>query len=75
MPTESLIPKELEGIASGSDFVDRLPEFDDHFERMRSEAAKEGKVLRFVGLIDVKQGQLKAGLERWVASRLLTTCS
>lgn len=66
VPTESLVPKELEGIASGDDFMQRLPEFDDHFAKIQAEAQKEGKVLRFVALIDVKAGVVKAGLEKFV---------
>lgn len=66
MPTESLVPKELDGIASGDDFMARLPEFDDHFAKIQEDAQKQGKVLRFVALIDVKAGVVKAGLEKYV---------
>jgi len=69
--TESLIPTALENIQSGKDFVERLPEFDDHFENMRASAQKEGKVLRFVALIDVKTGKVKAGLERCVLHNII----
>jgi hypothetical protein len=31
---------------------------------MRAEALKEGKVLRYVGVIDVLKGEVKASLER-----------
>ena len=33
---------------------------------MRIEASKEGKVLRFVGVVDVEKGQVRAGLEKCV---------
>jgi homoserine dehydrogenase len=56
-----LIPGELSNIATGEEFVKRLPEFDAHFEKMR----KEAQVLRYVGVIDAKGGKVKCGLERY----------
>lgn len=73
VPTESLVPKELDGIASGADFVKGLPEFDAHFEQMRSDAQAENKVLRFVALIDVANGKFKAGLEKSASLYILST--
>jgi len=63
--TTSLIPTQLEGIPSGDDFMDRLPAFDAHFHGMREEAAREGMVLRFVGVVDVESGNIKASLEKY----------
>lgn len=62
--TTSLVPKELEDAATGDEFVARLPEFDSQFDAMREEAAKENKVLRYVGVIDVASSTIKASLER-----------
>ena len=62
--TTSLIPAELEGIASGDEFVRRLPEFDAHYDELRAEAGREGKVLRYAGVIDVQTGVIKADLEK-----------
>ena len=64
VPTETLIPEELADIATGNEFVQRLPEFDAHFEKMRKEAEDAGQVLRYVGVIDAKRGKVKCGLER-----------
>ncbi|KAF7965617.1 hypothetical protein HWV62_42643 [Athelia sp. TMB] len=63
--TTSLVPKELEGVKTGDEFIARLPEFDAHYDKMRAEAAAEGKVLRFVGVVDVKSGTIKADLEKY----------
>ncbi|KAI0763502.1 aspartate kinase homoserine dehydrogenase [Trametes elegans] len=63
--TKSLVPPELEGIASGDEFIRRLPEFDARFDTMRAEAAKEGSVLRFAGVVDVQAGIIKADLEKY----------
>jgi len=63
--TESLIPTALEGIPTGDEFIARLPEFDNEFADLRKEASRENKVLRFVGVVDVAGGQVKAGLKKY----------
>ena len=62
-PVQSLIPKALESAADSTEFMRRLPEHDDEMSEIRDEAAKEGKVVRFVGSIDVRRGECKVGLE------------
>lgn len=69
--TKSLVPAELEGIDSGDEFIRRLPEFDAHFDKIRADAAKENKVLRFAGVIDVASGTIRADLEKCVLSSTL----
>jgi homoserine dehydrogenase len=64
--TASLIPAALEGIPTGDEFIKRLPEFDEEFAKLRVEASNENKVLRFVGVVDVVGGQVRAGLEKCV---------
>ncbi|CAE6471533.1 unnamed protein product [Rhizoctonia solani] len=61
----SLVPDALAGIESGDEFVARLPEFDAEKAKLRDEATKEGKVLRYAGVIDVKSGTIKAALEKY----------
>ncbi|GAA5909845.1 homoserine dehydrogenase [Sporobolomyces salmoneus] len=68
LSTESLIPSALASIASGDEFVARLPEFDAEFDKLRSEAEKEGMVLRYVGLIDRKSSTVKCALQKYPAS-------
>lgn len=63
--TRSLVPQALESVSSGAEFVDRLPEFDAEFEKLREEARAEGSVLRFVGVVDVENGIVKADLEKY----------
>ncbi|KXN92136.1 Homoserine dehydrogenase [Leucoagaricus sp. SymC.cos] len=63
--TASLIPPALEGIPTGDEFISRLPEFDAEFAKLRTKANAEGKVLRFVGVVDAANGQVKAGLEKY----------
>lgn len=63
-PVQSLIPKELENVSSGDEFLEKLPEFDSQMEEVKTSAEKEGKVVRFVGSIDVASKQVKVGLEK-----------
>lgn len=62
-PVQSLIPQALESIASGDEFLQRLPEFDSEMEGTKIAAQNQGKVVRFVGSIDVAAKTVKVGLE------------
>ena len=64
-PVQSLIPAELESVGSGAEFLDRLPEYDGRMDEIRDEAVREGKVVRFVGSVDVEARALKVGLEKF----------
>lgn len=67
-PVQSLIPKELESVASGDEFLEKLPEFDDRMENLKKEAAKEGKVLRFIGSVDVPNKKTSVQILKYDAS-------
>lgn len=67
-PVQSLIPAELEDSKSGDEFLSRLPEFDSRMEDLKASARKQGKVVRFVGSIDVGSKDVKVGLEEFDAS-------
>jgi hypothetical protein len=71
--TESLVPSELEAIKTGDAFMESLPGYDEQFDRLRAEAAEDGQVLRFVGVVDASKGEIKAELARCVfgESRLM----
>lgn len=66
-PVESLIPPELAQLPSTADgvqqFVSRLPEFDSRMASVKDEAERSGKVVRYVGSIDVPAKQVKVGLQ------------
>ncbi|PHH60367.1 hypothetical protein CDD81_1805 [Ophiocordyceps australis] len=62
-PVQSLIPKELETCNTGDEFLAKLPEFDQQMEKIKADAESAGKVVRFVGSIDVGAGKVKVGLE------------
>ncbi|KAF2769679.1 hypothetical protein EJ03DRAFT_91783 [Teratosphaeria nubilosa] len=67
-PVQSLIPQELESVSSGDEFLEKLPQFDRQMDDLKESATKEGKVVRFVGSIDVPSKQVKVGLEKFDAS-------
>ncbi|TEB34091.1 aspartate kinase homoserine dehydrogenase [Coprinellus micaceus] len=71
--TQGLIPTPLEGIKTGDEFVERLPKYDGDFERVRVQAEKEGQVLRFVGVVDVEEGVVKAGLAQYPVTHPFAT--
>ncbi|CAM1506486.1 Fc.00g061270.m01.CDS01 [Cosmosporella sp. VM-42] len=64
-PVQSLIPKELESVSSGDEFLEKLPAFDGQMEETKAAAEKAGKVVRFVGSIDTASKQVKVGLEEF----------
>ncbi|KAL8664736.1 MAG: hypothetical protein Q9168_007848 [Polycauliona sp. 1 TL-2023] len=64
-PVQSLIPAELESCASGDEFMEKLPGFDDEMEKMKAKAAESGKVVRFVGSIDVASKKVEVGVKEF----------
>ena len=64
-PVQSLIPKELNDVTTGDEFIKLLPEFDSQMEETKLAAEKEGKVVRYVGSIDVRTKDMKVGLEKF----------
>ncbi|PHH88157.1 hypothetical protein CDD83_7894 [Cordyceps sp. RAO-2017] len=67
-PVQSLIPRELESCGSGDEFLEKLPAFDGQMEETKAAAEKAGKVVRFVGSIDVGANEVKVGLEMFEPS-------
>ncbi|TDL22714.1 aspartate kinase homoserine dehydrogenase [Rickenella mellea] len=63
--TTSLVPSQLAEITSGDEFIARLPEFDNHFASMRKTAHDKQKVIRYVGVVDVDKGEMKASVENY----------
>lgn len=62
-PVQSLIPEALRGAGSSAEFMQRLPEFDGEMEGHKEKARREGKVVRYVGSVDMAAGRVKVGLE------------
>ncbi|KAK6464815.1 homoserine dehydrogenase [Scheffersomyces coipomensis] len=64
-PVDSLIPKQLEGIQSAAEFLEKLPLYDDDIQKVKDEAFAEGKVLRFVGQVDLKSNKVSVGIGKY----------
>ncbi|GJJ75922.1 hypothetical protein EMPS_08280 [Entomortierella parvispora] len=64
---ENIVPEELRNLPT-SEFMEKLPEFDAHFEKLNQEAIQNGQVLRYVGLVDPVHGKSSVTLARYPAS-------
>lgn len=64
-PVNSLIPKDLESVATGAEFMEKLPLYDAEMQKLKDEAFAEGKVLRFVGSVDLKTKKASVGIEKY----------
>lgn len=64
-PVQSLIPTELESCTSGDEFLEKLPAFDDEMEKVKTKAEEKGKVVRFVGSIDVARKAVEVGVKEF----------
>ena len=62
-PVQSLIPEPLRAsdLTVGK-FMARLPEFDSEMEKIKSDAEKSGKVVRFVGSVDFGTKKVQVGM-------------
>ena len=73
LDTQSLTPAPLANVTDPEEYVRRLPEFDSEFDALRAKAQEKNCVLRYVGLIDVENKQVKAGLLEYPASHPFAT--
>jgi homoserine dehydrogenase len=52
----------LEDAKTKEEYLSRLEEGDEYFDKLRKEARDEGMVVRYVGVIDVENGKVEAKL-------------
>lgn len=71
--TQSLTPAGLRDEKDADTYVKRLPEFDAEFDELRAKAQANNAVLRYVGVIDVENKVIKAGLESYPADHAFAT--
>lgn len=64
-PVDSLVPKELESVASGDAYLAKLPDFDADIEKRKSAAFAAKKVLRYVGKVDFKANKVSVGIAEY----------
>jgi hypothetical protein len=63
---KTLVPESLRGITDGDEFLDKLENFDGEFDEMRKKATEEGKVIRYVGTVDIQRKLVKTDIETQV---------
>jgi homoserine dehydrogenase len=60
---QNLIPEQLRGNMSVEGFLERLADYDDEMDTFKKEAEAAGKVVRFVGSVDMTTGVASVGLK------------
>ncbi|PWA64065.1 bifunctional aspartokinase/homoserine dehydrogenase I [Artemisia annua] len=65
IPVQSLVPDPLKETASVDDFMQQLPSFDADIAAERKAAEDAGEVLRYVGVVDVKNQKGAVELRRY----------
>lgn len=67
-PVDNLIPQELRDIPSTpegiTEFMARLADYDQEMEKIKNAATEEGKVVRYVGAIDVETKEVTVSLRK-----------
>lgn len=64
-PVESLIPKQLESVSSADEFLQKLSQYDADIQKVKDEAFAHGKVLRFVGKVDLKNNRVSVEIGKY----------
>ncbi|WWC68131.1 uncharacterized protein I206_102053 [Kwoniella pini CBS 10737] len=73
VPTQSLVPDVLSNASTKEEYLERLAEGDEYFSKIRDEAKAEGKVVRYVGVIDLKEGKVECKLGKYPIDHAFAT--
>ncbi|BAT86660.1 hypothetical protein VIGAN_04433400 [Vigna angularis var. angularis] len=65
IPVENLVPEPLRGSASAQEFMQQLPKFDQELAEKLKDAESGGEVLRYVGVVDVRNSKGVVELRRY----------
>lgn len=65
LATQSLVPEALAACKTKEEYLDRLTEGDEEMSTLRQQAFNEGKVVRYVGVIDIANNKIEAKLEKY----------
>ena len=67
VPVQSLVPEALREVESVEEFMAKLSEYDEAMTARVAAAAKNGEKLRYVGVVDVKNGTGKVELKAYTS--------
>ncbi|KAF3785541.1 Bifunctional aspartokinase/homoserine dehydrogenase 2 [Nymphaea thermarum] len=65
IPIQSLVPEPLTKCSSAEEFMQQLNKYDGEITKQRIEAANNGEVLRYVGVVDVVNNKGSVSLKRY----------
>uniref|UniRef100_A0A0D9XC56 ACT domain-containing protein n=1 Tax=Leersia perrieri TaxID=77586 RepID=A0A0D9XC56_9ORYZ len=65
IPVKSLVPEALRSCSSADEFMQKLPSFDQDWDKQRNEAEAAGEVLRYVGVVDVANRKGRVELQSY----------
>ncbi|KAK7311439.1 hypothetical protein RJT34_09580 [Clitoria ternatea] len=65
IPVENLVPEPLRVSASAQEFMQQLPKFDQELSKKQEDAERAGEVLRYVGVVDVRNEKGGVELKRY----------
>ncbi|XP_031488783.1 bifunctional aspartokinase/homoserine dehydrogenase 1, chloroplastic-like [Nymphaea colorata] len=65
IPVQSLVPEPLTKCSSAEEFMQQLNKYDGEIAKQRIEAANNGEVLRYVGVVDVVNNKGSVSLKRY----------
>ncbi|KAL9332829.1 hypothetical protein ACSQ67_002439 [Phaseolus vulgaris] len=65
IPVENLVPEPLRVSASAEEFMQQLPKFDQELAAKLKDAESAGEVLRYVGVVDVRNSKGVVELRRF----------
>jgi homoserine dehydrogenase len=72
LAVENIVPQELQSVASADEFMSKLPQFDEHFQKLNDSAVQNGEVLRYVGVVDVQGSGSGVKLVRYVQFMMMS---
>ena len=64
-PVQSLIPAPIENVESSDIFLEKLSDYDAEMSKLKQDAAKEKKVLRFIGKVDMATKEASVGIQKY----------
>ncbi|OMJ26186.1 Bifunctional aspartokinase/homoserine dehydrogenase 1, chloroplastic [Smittium culicis] len=72
---ENIVPEELRSASTVTEFMDRLPEFDSHFNSLNQAAFEKGEVLRYVASVDLTTSTYSVSLKSFPKAHAFASLS